>query len=111
MEKRLATDLQKAAIGVVLDRWHNAQTGASGARFGERIERSDRILMIGTPLYRRKYENKDSTKGYVVAAEVDLIANRLLGTEAQKKSVLPVLLDGKTARAEAGPFPAAEPPG
>jgi len=98
VEKRLATDLQKAGIGVVLDRWHNAQIGASVARFVERIENSDRIVMVGTPLYRRKYENKDTSTGYVVAAEVDLIANRLLGTEAQKRSVLPLLLDGeKTA--------------
>ncbi|MCY2992947.1 MAG: toll/interleukin-1 receptor domain-containing protein [Planctomycetota bacterium] len=98
VEKRLATDLQKAGIGVVLDRWHNAQIGASVTRFVERIERSDRIVMVGTPLYRRKYENKDTRTGYVVAAEVDLIANRLLGTETQKESVLPLLLDGeKTA--------------
>jgi len=97
VEKRLAMDLQKAGIGVVLDRWHNAQVGASVARFIERIEKSDRIIMVGTPLYRHKYENKDTSTGYVVAAEVDLIANRLLGTEAQKASVLPLLLDGDKA--------------
>jgi hypothetical protein len=97
VEKRLATDLQKAGIDVVLDRWHNAQIGANVARFVERIEKSDRIVMIGTPPYRRKYENKDAGAGYVVAAEVDLINNRLLGTELQKKSVLPVLLDGQKA--------------
>ena len=98
VEKRLAADLQKAGIEVVLDRWHNAQIGESVARFVERIEKSDRIVMVGTPLYRRKYENKDANTGYVVAAEVDLIANRLLGTEAQKASVLPLLLAGeKTA--------------
>jgi hypothetical protein len=53
------------AIQVVLDRWHNAQIGASVARFVERIEKSDRIVMVGTPLYRRKYENKDEGSGYV----------------------------------------------
>jgi hypothetical protein len=95
VEKRLATDLQKAGIDVVLDRWHNAQIGANVARFIERIEKSDRIVMIGTPLYRRKYENKDTSTGYVVAAEVDLINNRLLGTEPQKHSVLPLLLAGE----------------
>ena len=63
----------------------------------ERIEKSDRIVVVGTPLYRRKYENKDSTTGYVVAAEVDLINNRLLGTESQKQNVLPLLLDGDKA--------------
>jgi small GTP-binding protein len=98
VEKRLATDLQKAGIVVLLDRWDNARIGASVARFVERIEKSDRIIMVGTPLYRRKYENKETSTGYVVAAEVDLISNRLLGTETQKESVLPLLLDGeKTA--------------
>jgi small GTP-binding protein len=95
VEKRLATDLQKAGIDVVLDRWHNAQIGASVARFVERMEKSDRIVVVGTPLYRRKYENKETNTGYVVAAEVDLINNRLLGTESQKISVLPLLLDGE----------------
>ena len=97
VEKRLATDLQKAGIGVVLDRWDNAQIGASVPRFIERIEKSDRVIMVGTPLYRRKYQNQDSSTGYVVAAEVDMIANRLLGTETQKASVLPLLLDGEKA--------------
>jgi hypothetical protein len=50
--------------------------------------------MVGTPLYLRKYENKDSSTGYVVAAEIDLINNRLLGSEPQKRSVLPLLLAG-----------------
>jgi hypothetical protein len=57
VEKQLATDLRKAGISVVLDRWHNAQIGGSVSRFVERIEESDRIVMVGTPLYRRKYEN------------------------------------------------------
>jgi hypothetical protein len=95
VEKRLATDLQKAGIEVVLDRWHNAQIGANVARFIERIEICDRILIVGTPLYRRKYENKNPRTGSVVAAEVDLINNRLIGTEQQKATVLPLLLAGE----------------
>lgn len=95
VEKRLATDLQNAGINVILDKWHNMQIGASVSRFIERIEKSDRIIMVGTPLYRKKYENKDPYTGYVVSAEVDLIANRLLGTETQKESVLPLLLEGE----------------
>lgn len=98
VEKRLATDLQKAGIAVLLDKWDNAQIGSSVARFVDRIHTSDRIVMIGTPRYLRKYRNKGTTTGYVVAAEVDQISNRLLGTEEQKESVLPLLLDGeKTA--------------
>jgi small GTP-binding protein len=97
VEKRLATDLQKAGIEVVLDRWHNAQIGASVPRFIERIQKIDRIVMVGTPRYLQKYENQDTSTGYVVAAEVDLINNRLIGTEPQKRSVLPLLLDGEKA--------------
>jgi small GTP-binding protein len=97
VEKRLAVDLQKAGIDVVLDRWHNAQVGASVARFVERIDNCDRIVIVGTPAYRQKYKNKDTNTGYVVAAEVDLISNRLLGTEPEKQSVLPLILDGDKA--------------
>ena len=53
--------------------------------------------MIGTPLYRRKHDNKDPGAGYVGAAEVDLINNRLLGAELQKLSVFPLLLEGEKA--------------
>jgi WD40 repeat protein/GTPase SAR1 family protein len=95
VERNLATDLQKAGINVVLDQWENSRVGASVSRFVERIEKSDRVIVVGTPRYREKYENKDTSTGYVVAAEVDVIANRLLGTEAQKESVLPVLLEGE----------------
>ena len=81
----------------MLDRWHNAQIGASVARFIEKIEKTDRIVVVGTPLYRRKYDNKENGTGYVVAAEVDLINNRLLDTEPRKQTVLPLLLEGETA--------------
>ena len=65
------------------------------SRFVERIEKCDRVVVVGTPLYRKKYENNDPSAGSVVAAEVDLISNRLMGTEAEKDSVLPVLLAGE----------------
>jgi hypothetical protein len=97
VEKRLAADLQKAGIEVVLDRWHSAQIGMSVARFVERIAECDRVVMVGTPLYLRKYRHKEAGMGYVVAAEVDLINQRLMGDEAQKMSVLPVLLEGDEA--------------
>jgi GTPase SAR1 family protein len=95
VERNLATDLQKAGINVVLDRWENARVGASVSRFVARIEQSDRVIVVGTPLYRKKYENKDPNTGYVVAAEVDLISDRLMGTEAARGTVLPVLLKGE----------------
>src|SRR6185295_9159871 len=45
VEKRLATDLQKAGLAVLLDRWHNAQIGASVMRFVERIEECGRVIV------------------------------------------------------------------
>jgi hypothetical protein len=95
VERNLATDLQKAGISVVLDRWENARVGASVPRFVVRIEQCDRVIVVGTPLCRKKYDNKDTSTGYAVAAEVDVISNRLLGTEVQKETVLPLLLAGQ----------------
>jgi hypothetical protein len=94
VERNLATDLQKAGISVVLDRWENKRVGASVPRFVERVAKSDRVIVVGTPLYRQKYENKESMGGFVVAAEGDQIGKRMIGTEAQKESVMPVLLEG-----------------
>lgn len=102
VEKRLATDLQKAGIEVLLDRWHNAQIGASVARFVERIEDCEKVIVVGTPLYRQKAKNVASPKGSVVAAEYDLAGIRLLASEHEKRTVLPVLLEGE----ESESFPA-----
>jgi small GTP-binding protein len=96
VEKQLATDLQKAGIDVVLDRWENSRIGSSILRFVERIEDCGHVIVVGTPLYRQKAKNVVSDKGSsVVAAEWDLAGIRLLATEAQKKTVLPVLLAGE----------------
>ncbi|HXO18392.1 MAG TPA: TIR domain-containing protein [Thermoanaerobaculia bacterium] len=102
VEKRLATDLQKAGIVVVLDRWENSRIGSSILRFVERIEECGHVIVIGTPLYRQKAKNVASAKGSVAAAEWDLAGIRLLATEDQKRTVLPVLLAGE----ESESFPA-----
>jgi hypothetical protein len=94
VEKSLATDLLKAGIKVVLDRWDNRRIGASVPRFVERAGKCDRVIVVGTPLYRTKYENGDPMGGYVVAAEGDVIGKRMMGTEVGKEAVLPVLLEG-----------------
>jgi small GTP-binding protein len=94
VERNLATDLHKAGLSVVLDRW-STRVGMSVPRFIDRIEKCDRVIVVGTPLYRTKYENKDTTLGFVVAAEVDLISGRMLGTEAEKETVMPLLLAGE----------------
>jgi hypothetical protein len=97
VQRQLATDLKKAGIDVVLDRWENAKIGASVPRFVERVAKADRVVVVGTPLYRTKYDNGDPMRGFVVAAEGDLIGKRMIGSEAAKGTVLPVLLDGTEA--------------
>jgi hypothetical protein len=90
----LARDLENAGVAVTLDRKDSPQLGANVARFVSLIEQSEFVAVVGTPLYRQKYENKVSGRGSVVAAEVDLINLRLLGTEEEKATVLPLLLAG-----------------
>lgn len=90
----LAEDLVKAGVEIVLDRWENARIGASVPRFVERITMSDQVIVVGTPLYTRKYVNSEPTRGFVAAAEGDLIGTRMIGTERAKGTVLPVLLSG-----------------
>jgi small GTP-binding protein len=94
VEKPLANDLQKAGITVVLDRWENARIGASVPRFVERALKSDRVIVVGTPLYQKKYDNNEPMRSFVVAAEGDLIGERMIKSEESKQSVLPVLLEG-----------------
>ena len=94
VEDQLATDLVKAGIAVVLDRWENAQIGASVPRFVERIANCDKVVVVGTPLYRQKYENGKPVGGFVVAAEGDLIGKRMMGSENEKRSILPIVRDG-----------------
>jgi len=94
VERSLATDLLKAGILVILDRWENARFGSNIPRFVERVGASDRVIVVGTILYRTKYENQEPMRGFVVAAEGDLIGKRMIGTEALKETVIPVLLEG-----------------
>jgi small GTP-binding protein len=90
----LSRDLENAGVRVTLDRKDNP-LGANLARFVSRIEESDFVAVVGTPEYRRKYENRDEAAGSVVASEVDLINQRLVGaTEGEKATVLTLLLEG-----------------
>ncbi len=90
---RLAPDLRQAGFEVVLDRT-SGRIGESLARFVEQAESTDRILAIATPEYLRKY---NAPTGSVVASEVELINQRLMGTMQQQSTVLPVLLAGEPA--------------
>lgn len=93
VEQRLATDLDKASIPVILDRWENPP-GADLQRFVDRIEKADRVLVVGTPDYRRKYENEDPSTGSVVALEMKVVWSRLTGPAGDHAAVIPLLLAG-----------------
>jgi hypothetical protein len=95
IEKKFALDLRNAGMNVLLDRWFNAAISSSISRFVAAIGDVDFVICVGTSSYKDKYENRGEEYGTVVAAEMDLISQRLLGTEAQKKTVLPVLREGK----------------
>lgn len=88
-------DLLRADIDVVFDQKDNAAIGQDIARFlSEGISRADYIVVVGTPLYMAKYENRVSAAGSIVAAEVDLIHQRLMGSEQRKSTVLPLVRAG-----------------
>ena len=99
VEKYLATDMQKAGVAVLLDRKDNYRFGSSVPRFVEKLGDVSLVIVVGTTLYRKKYDNNEPLRAYVVAAEGDLIATRMIGTEAEKETVIPLLLEGtdKTA--------------
>jgi small GTP-binding protein len=94
VEKRLAADLQKAGIQIVFDRKDN-QLGDSLTRFISRIPYCASVVVVGTPLYFQKFENRLSSTGSVVAAEVDLISQRLIGAQEEKRTVKTLLLAGE----------------
>lgn len=94
VQRVLAQDLAKAGITVILDQWENSRIGASVPRFVERAAAADRVIVVGTPRYRTRYDNGDSTAAFLVAAEGDIIANRMIGSEHDKETVLPILREG-----------------
>ena len=94
VERSLATDLRKAGLRVLLDRWDNVRIGASVHRFVERIATADKVLVVGTPAYRKKYSSKSPMGRYVVASEGDLIGKRLISSSEGNESALPLLLAG-----------------
>lgn len=92
--QRLAGDLREAGIEVLFDLWHSTAPGASISRYVAQIEVTDWILAIGTPLYRQKTDNSDPKRGTVASGESDQFSRRLLGSEEERRTVIPVLRKG-----------------
>ncbi len=81
----------------MLDRRNNATIGASITDFVNEIATADSVIVVGTREYVKKYKNQDPKYGTFVAAEMDLINQRLTGSKTFKDSVLPVLLEGESS--------------
>lgn len=97
--RRLVDHLHDAGIEVTIDAWDNPDVGGSVEPLVRKIAASEFILVVGTPQYKQKYENKHVQMGSVVNQEIELINRRLNGTEAEKRTVLPLLLEGNESEA------------
>jgi hypothetical protein len=92
---RLVQDLKNADVQTTFDRQDNVALGRDVARFvSDGLTESAFVVVVGTFRYLEKYQNKLSSTGSIVAAEMDLIHQRLTGDESKKRTVLPVLLEG-----------------
>ena len=96
---RFAPDLRNGSVDVILDKWNNSQIGSDVARFVNDIDKSDFVVVVGTPALVTKYENREGAS--IVSTEIGVISRRIFGA-GRKGTVLPVLRSG-TAE---GSFPA-----
>lgn len=92
--RTMAKDLADVGVDAVIDVRDNADPGSSVSRFISTIKEHDHIIVVGTPRYMEKYENNDEGAGSKLAAEMDIIGNRLTGNEERKRTVIPVILHG-----------------
>jgi small GTP-binding protein len=88
-----AADLEIARVEVLFDRT-KTKIGSSVPRFIERMLDCDFAIVVGTPSYLEKAENRATLAGTKVAAESDLLQQWLTGTEEEKSRVLPLLREG-----------------
>jgi small GTP-binding protein len=93
VRETFSRDLDAGGARVTLDVRDNGRTGSSVARFVEGLADHRWVVVVGTPAYLDGHLNTGD-RGRVVAAETDLIGQRMTGTEEQKRTVLPVVAEG-----------------
>ncbi len=93
VEQQLATDLRNAGVAVIFDRWEN-RIATVMTRFLDKAVKAQRVILVGTPSYARKYENGEPMNPSVLAVEADLICGRVLHGRGAGRRVLPILLEG-----------------
>lgn len=88
--KMLATRLRADGIDVTLDQWHVAP-GDQLPKFMEAsIQKSDFVLVVCTPIYKRKSEARIGGVGY----EGDIITSQIFVSQNQRKYI-PILRQGE----------------
>ena len=69
------------------------------SRLGLKSLNPDFVIVLGTPLYLEKYQNLNEDKGTIVAAEMDLINQRLTASQEAKESIIGLNLLSVSPRA------------
>jgi V8-like Glu-specific endopeptidase len=85
---KIAAHLKEAGINVLLDIWDN-KAGTRIARFTERIDQSDFVILFGSKQLMKKYSNEES--GAVLNIEIDQTIEKF---RKKPGTIVPVLLDG-----------------
>ncbi|HLA44487.1 MAG TPA: TIR domain-containing protein, partial [Aggregatilineales bacterium] len=91
---RLAQQLIETGIEITCDDPETYNPAHSIDPLLNRIATADYILVVGTESYRKKYDFRAGHTGSAVDEEIDLIERRMQGSEADRYSVLPILLQG-----------------
>jgi GTPase SAR1 family protein len=87
----LVNDLTAAGIKVIYDK-KDLQIGQSISEFIETIEKSDYVIVVGTPRLLKKYAKKSAD--YVVTSELRLINTKQMAGQDERETIIPLLLAG-----------------
>lgn len=86
---RFANDLVKGGVDVILDQYE-LSAGKEMTHFMEKSVGADKIIMIMTPNYKLKADNRQGGVGY----EYSLITQEYYNKQTDKTKILPVLRQG-----------------
>lgn len=90
---KLVPDLELSGATLVYDRHENVLVGSNIPAFVDKIAYSDKIIVVGTPLYLSKSNNEYARSGSILALEKNIIYEQIMRGKTERK-VLPALLEG-----------------
>ena len=92
---RLATDLTTKGVNVILDRWHLRFGDDIAAFMDESVSNADYILLVCTPSYAEKSNERKGGVGY----EQNIISGQLLTETSTRAKFIPLLRLGNPSTA------------